>query len=80
VLHRIPLTVIGRDTGSEMVTAGGIALEDVDPRTMESRLCPGLYFCGEILDIDGFTGGFNLQAAWSTGHAAGVAAGLPART
>jgi predicted flavoprotein YhiN len=57
-----------------MVTAGGIQLTEVDPRTMESRLVPGLFFCGEVLDIDGFTGGFNLLAAWSTGHCAGLAA------
>jgi predicted Rossmann fold flavoprotein len=74
----IPLTVTGRDKGSEMVTAGGVCLDEVHPRTMESRLSPGLSFCGEVLDIDGFTGGFNLQAAWSTGHAAGLAAGLAA--
>ena len=75
LLHRIPLTVTGRDKGAEMVTAGGVDLAEVHPATMESRLSPGVYFCGEILDIDGFTGGFNLQAAWSTGHAAGLAAG-----
>lgn len=78
-LHGIPLTVTGRDKGSEMVTAGGVPLEEVHPATMESRLSPGLYFCGEVLDIDGFTGGFNLQAAWSTGRAAGLAAGLAAQ-
>ncbi|HQW05176.1 MAG TPA: NAD(P)/FAD-dependent oxidoreductase [Flavobacteriales bacterium] len=55
----------------EFVTAGGIALEEVDPRTMQSRLHRGLYFAGEILDIDGVTGGFNFQAAWTTGHIAG---------
>ena len=67
--------MIGREPGSEMVTAGGIRLDEVTPATMQSRLVPGLYFCGEILDIDGFTGGFNLQAAWSTGWLAGLAAG-----
>jgi hypothetical protein len=75
VLHRFPLTVTGRDPGGEIVTAGGVALSEVEPRTMESRLSPGLYFCGEVLDIDGFTGGYNLQAAWSTGFMAGLAAG-----
>jgi predicted Rossmann fold flavoprotein len=78
MLDRIPLTVTGRDKGSEMVTAGGVPLEQVHPGTFESRISPGLYFCGEVLDIDGFTGGFNLQAAWSTGHAAGLFAGLAA--
>jgi hypothetical protein len=75
LLHRLPLTVTGRDTGAEMVTAGGVVLTEIHPATMESRISPGVYFCGEVLDIDGFTGGFNLQAAWSTGHAAGLAAG-----
>ncbi len=75
LLHRLPLTIVGREAGTEMVTAGGIPLEEMDPRTMGSRLVPGLFFCGEVLDIDGFTGGFNLQAAWTTGRLAGLAAG-----
>lgn len=66
-----PLTVIGRGAGDEFVTAGGIPLNEVNPSTMESTLCPGLFFAGEILDIDGFTGGFNLQASWATGRLAG---------
>jgi len=57
----------------EFVTAGGVDLADVDPNTMESRVCPGLYFAGEVLDIDGVTGGFNFQAAWTTGYLAGSA-------
>jgi len=57
-----------------IVTAGGVSLKEVDPRTMASRLAPGLYFCGEVLDIDADTGGYNLQAAFSTGYAAGEAA------
>jgi predicted Rossmann fold flavoprotein len=56
---------------SEFVTCGGIPLKEVDFRTMESRICPGLYFAGELLDIDGITGGFNFQAAWTTGWIAG---------
>lgn len=55
----------------EFVTAGGVSLEDVDPRTLGSRVAPGLYFAGEVLDIDGITGGFNFQAAWTTGWIAG---------
>jgi predicted Rossmann fold flavoprotein len=55
----------------EFVTCGGVKLKEVDFRTMESRLVPGLYFAGEVLDIDGLTGGFNFQAAWSTGFIAG---------
>lgn len=60
----------------EFVTAGGVALEQVDPLTMESRVAPGLHFAGEVLDIDGITGGFNFQAAWSTGWLAGRVAAL----
>lgn len=59
-----------------MVTAGGVSLREVDPRTMESRLVGGLYLCGEVLDIDGDTGGYNLQAAFSTGWVAGESAAL----
>lgn len=50
----------------EFVTCGGIPLEEIDPQTMESRVCPGLYFAGEVLDIDGITGGYNFQNAWTT--------------
>jgi predicted Rossmann fold flavoprotein len=57
-----------------IVTAGGVELDEIDPRTMESRLVKGLYFAGEVLDIDANTGGFNLQAAFSTGRTAGRAA------
>ena len=55
----------------EFVTCGGIPLEEVDMKTMESRKVPGLYFAGETLDIDGITGGFNFQAAWTTAWIAG---------
>ncbi|MBK8338683.1 MAG: NAD(P)/FAD-dependent oxidoreductase [Flavobacteriales bacterium] len=58
----------------EFVTAGGLALPQVDTATLESRVAPGLYFAGEVLDIDGITGGFNFQAAWSTGWLAGKGA------
>lgn len=57
----------------EFVTCGGVKLGEVDFKTMESRLCPGLFFAGELLDIDGITGGFNFQAAWTTGWIAGRA-------
>jgi predicted Rossmann fold flavoprotein len=53
------------------VTSGGVALEEVDPKTLESRLQPGLHFAGEVLDLDGLIGGYNFQAAWSTGWLAG---------
>ncbi|NBX49974.1 NAD(P)/FAD-dependent oxidoreductase [bacterium] len=70
-LKAIPLSVIQRGAGDEFVTAGGVDTDEVDPRTMESKICPNLYFAGEILNIDGFTGGFNLQASWATGYLAG---------
>ena len=53
------------------VTSGGVALNEVDPETLESRLKPGLHFAGEVLDLDGLIGGYNFQAAWSTGWLAG---------
>ena len=65
------LNVIGRRPGDEFVTAGGVALNEIDLRTMQSKRCPGLYLAGEVLDIDGVTGGFNFQNAWSTGWIAG---------
>lgn len=59
---------------SAIVTAGGVSLAEIDPRTMASRLVRGLFFCGEVMDIDADTGGYNLQAAFSTGHLAGESA------
>ncbi len=53
------------------VTSGGVALDEVDPQTLESRRVPGLHFAGEVLDLDGLIGGYNFQAAWSTGWLAG---------
>ena len=53
------------------VTAGGVALDEVDSRTMQSKKVPGLYFAGEVLDLDGWIGGYNFQSAWSTGWLAG---------
>lgn len=65
-------TITGKgEFKEEFVTCGGVSLREVDFRTMESKLCPGLYFAGEILDIDGITGGFNFQSAWTTGWIAG---------
>ena len=60
---------------SAQVTAGGIVTAEFDDKTMESRLIPGLYACGEVLDIDGDCGGYNLQWAWSSGRLAGLHAG-----
>lgn len=68
------LPVTSKSTNKEeFVTCGGVRLSEVDFRTMQSRRCPGLYFAGELLDIDGLTGGFNFQAAWTTGWLAGNA-------
>jgi len=67
----VPLTIIGRTAGEEFVTAGGVSLKEVDSKTMQSKICPGLFLAGEVLDVDAFTGGFNLQAAWATGRLAG---------
>ncbi len=74
VLTAFPLNVIdGRGYNFAEVTSGGVSLDEVNPKTMESRLVPGLYFVGEILDVDGRIGGFNFQWAWSTGKVAGRA-------
>ena len=79
VLTESAFSVVGKSTNKdEFVTAGGVALSEVSFATMESRLCPGLFFAGEVLDIDALTGGFNFQAAWTTGWIAGHAmAGSP---
>ncbi|MFT4007810.1 MAG: NAD(P)/FAD-dependent oxidoreductase [Lacrimispora sp.] len=70
------LTLTGlRGYNEAIITQGGISVKEVNPSTMESKLLPGLYFAGEVLDVDAVTGGFNLQIAWSTGWAAGSAAG-----
>ena len=71
-LHHTELPVSGKSMNKEeFVTCGGIPLQEVDMKTMQSRLVPGLYFAGEALDIDGVTGGFNFQAAWTSGWIAG---------
>jgi predicted Rossmann fold flavoprotein len=75
-LIRTELKVTGKSLNKdEFVTCGGVRLGEINFKTMESRICPGLYFAGELLDIDGITGGFNFQAAWTTGWIAGKAMG-----
>ena len=75
VLKAFPVEITGKRPAAEaIVTTGGVKVGEVDPRTMESRLVRGLYFAGELLDADAYTGGFNLQIAWATGRAAGAAA------
>ena len=74
-LHSNSYQVEGKTTHKEeFVTCGGVERREVDFRTMESKVCPGLFFAGEILDIDGVTGGFNFQNAWTTGYLAGISA------
>lgn len=72
-LKAFSVTLTGlRDFNEAIITRGGVSLREVNPSTMESRLVQGLYFAGEVLDLDAFTGGFNLQIAWSTGYLAGL--------
>ena len=71
--YRIPVSCT-RPIEEAVITAGGVLLREVNPATMGSKLTPGLYFAGELLDLDAYTGGFNLQIAWCTGRAAGLAA------
>ena len=74
VLKAFPVSVSGfRPIDEAIVTAGGVSTKEINPRTMESKLVRGLYFAGEVLDLDAYTGGFNLQIAWSTGFVAGNA-------
>ena len=76
ILKSVTMTVVGTRGFSEaIVTQGGVNVKEVNPSTMESKLVKGLYFAGEVLDLDAVTGGFNLQIAWSTGCLAGVSAG-----
>lgn len=72
LLKAFPVTLTGmRDFNEAIITKGGISVKEVNPSTMESKKLPGLYFAGEVLDLDAMTGGFNLQIAWSTGYLAG---------
>jgi hypothetical protein len=74
-LHNLTFTVTGtRPVAEAIVTAGGVDTKEINPKTMESKKISGLYFGGEVIDIDGYTGGFNLQAAFSTGYVAGKSA------
>ena len=77
-LTAFPLNVVdGRGYNFAEVTTGGVSLDGVNPKTMESRLAKGLHFVGEILDVDGRIGGFNFQWAWATGKVAGRAVSRP---
>jgi len=75
LLKALPVEITGpRPVAEAIVTSGGVCVREVDPSTMESKRLAGLYFAGEVLDVDAYTGGFNLQIAWSTGHLAGTSA------
>lgn len=75
LIQSLPITVTGtRDYREAIITRGGVKVQEVNPSTMESKKISGLYFAGEMLDVDALTGGFNLQIAWSTGHLAGESA------
>ena len=73
LLKALPLTICGTGGFNEaVVTSGGVCVDDINPSTMESKRVRGLFFAGEVIDVDAYTGGFNLQIAFSTGHAAGL--------
>jgi hypothetical protein len=73
VIKRFDVPIAGtRPVEEAIVTTGGIKVSEINPSTMESKKCPGLYFAGEVIDVDAYTGGFNLQIAWATGHMAGA--------
>ena len=72
-IHNFTLVINGTNKGEETVSAGGVDLKEINPKSMECKKYPHLYFTGEILDIDGFCGGFNLQNAWSTAFVAAQA-------
>ncbi len=75
VLKAFPVEISGkRPIAEAIITTGGVSVREVSPKTMESKKLPHLYFAGEVLDVDAYTGGFNLQIAWSTGRLAGLSA------
>ena len=77
LFKKLPVTLNGpRGYNEAIITKGGIKVKEINPSTMESKLVNGLYFAGEVLDLDAYTGGFNLQIAWSTGYLAGTSAAV----
>ena len=75
LIKNVPMTVTGtRGFNEAIITRGGVNVKEINPSTMESKLVKGLFFAGEVIDVDTETGGFNLQASWSTGHLAGICA------
>ena len=78
LLKAFSLEITGkRPVAEAIITSGGIKVSEIDPKTLQSKKVPGLYFAGEVIDCDAYTGGFNLQIAWATAYAAGMAAGVP---
>ena len=76
LLKAFPIDITGKRPVSEaIITSGGVKVSEIDPKTMESKRVTGLYFAGEVIDCDAYTGGFNLQIAWATAYAAGMAVG-----
>lgn len=74
-MHSLPIRLKAlRPMEEAIVTRGGVSVKEIAPGTMESKLVPGLYFAGELMDVDAHTGGYNLQIAWSTGRLAGMSA------
>jgi predicted flavoprotein YhiN len=72
LLKSLPVTIRGfRPIDEAIITSGGVKTSEINSKTMESKIVKGLYFAGEVIDVDGYTGGFNLQIAFSTGAAAG---------
>ena len=75
LLKGFSLDITGKRPVEEaIVTSGGVKVSEIDPKTMMSKKVEGLYFAGELIDVDAYTGGFNLQSAWATAHAAALAA------
>ncbi|MGN1416740.1 MAG: NAD(P)/FAD-dependent oxidoreductase, partial [Oscillospiraceae bacterium] len=76
VIKNFPVTVKDfRPIDEAIITSGGVDVSEINPKNMESKLVKGLYFAGEVIDVDGYTGGFNLQIAFSTAYSAGLAMG-----
>ena len=73
LFKNFPVNVVEpRPVAEAIITSGGISTKEINPKTMGSKLISGLYFAGEVIDVDAYTGGFNLQIAWSTGYLAGA--------
>jgi len=72
LLKNLKLNITGsRGFDEAIITSGGVSVKEINPRSMESKIVKGLYFAGEVIDVDGYSGGYNLSVAFSTGHAAG---------